>query len=212
MRATKQRPREPKIRLYHPLRATSSVESPRAAWWWVGTAHQALLANPKQIIQRRVSPEISFWSTDAWWQCPPFRRAGHFFGKLVQTEPPPHLQPFSPRSTPPTNSTMPDVIQIATTTPTKELAQQIALALVERRLAACVQIAGPIESVYRWQGEIETAAEWQCVIKTRAELFSEVESAIRQLHAYAIPEILATPVVAGSSGYLEWLATETQPT
>jgi periplasmic divalent cation tolerance protein len=103
---------------------------------------------------------------------------------------------------------MTDVIQVVTTTPSKELADAIARALIERRLAACVQIAGPITSVYRWQGQIETSSEWTCTIKARAARYAEVEAAIRELHTYDVPEILATPVAAGSAAYLEWLAAE----
>ena len=100
---------------------------------------------------------------------------------------------------------MADAIQIVTTTPSKELAQQIARALVEQRLAACVQIAGPVESVYSWQDEIETATEWQCWIKTTAARYAEVERTIRELHSYTVPEILALPITAGNSDYLKWL-------
>ena len=87
-------------------------------------------------------------------------------------------------------------------------AQAIARALVEKRLAACVQIIGPITSTYWWQGEIETAEEWLCLIKTRADLFEQVEAAIKEVHPYDVPEILAVPVVAGSEDYLAWLDRE----
>ncbi len=102
-----------------------------------------------------------------------------------------------------------EFIQIVTTTGTQEVVREIASALVELRLAACVQIVGPIESVYRWQGKVETATEWQCWIKTRRELFQKVEQAIRDRHSYDVPEILAMPVLEGSDPYLEWLADET---
>lgn len=96
-------------------------------------------------------------------------------------------------------------VEVVTTTETQEAAQRIARALVESRLAACVQIRGPIESVYRWKGEIETAAEWQCVAKTRRELFAQIEQAITRLHTYEVPEILAVPIVEASRPYAEWL-------
>ena len=96
-------------------------------------------------------------------------------------------------------------IQVITTTETKASAQAIAHALVEKRLAACVQIIGPITSTYRWQGEIETAEEWMCLIKSRRDLYEALEEAIREVHPYDVPEILAVPVVAGSKDYLEWL-------
>jgi periplasmic divalent cation tolerance protein len=100
---------------------------------------------------------------------------------------------------------MAEFIQVLTTTDSKILAEQIGRALVERRLATCVQIVGPIESIYRWHGQIETAEEWQCWIKTTRERFAAVEQATRELHTYSVPEILAIPVVAGSAAYLQWL-------
>ncbi len=103
---------------------------------------------------------------------------------------------------------MTDVIQVVTTTASQAEAERIAQALVERQLAACVQISGPITSVYRWQGKIETSAEWHCTIKTRMAHYGAVESAIRELHSYDVPEILALGVVAGSESYLDWLRGE----
>jgi len=100
---------------------------------------------------------------------------------------------------------MAEFIQVLTTTDNKNLAEQIGRALVERRLASCVQIVGPVASIYRWQGQVESAEEWQCWIKTTRERFAAVEQAIRELHNYSLPEILAIPVVAGSSAYLQWL-------
>ncbi len=102
------------------------------------------------------------------------------------------------------------LLQIVTTTASAEEARRIATALVERRLAACVQIVGPVESVYRWQGKIETANEWQCQIKTRQSKYSAVEAAIRELHSYDVPEILALPISDASSAYRQWLIDETQ--
>ncbi|MEN6321209.1 MAG: divalent-cation tolerance protein CutA [Syntrophaceae bacterium] len=96
-------------------------------------------------------------------------------------------------------------IQVITTTEKKEDAEKIAMALVERKLAACVQIVGPIVSTYRWKGSIETATEWQCVIKSREKLYTEIEKAIRTVHPYEVPEIIVIPIIAGSSDYLEWL-------
>ena len=99
-------------------------------------------------------------------------------------------------------------IQIVTTTETSEEAQKIARALIDRRLAACVQIAGPITSVYRWKGEVETAEEWMCVAKTREDLYAEAEAAIREHHSYEVPEILGMPIEHGSASYLNWLDAE----
>jgi periplasmic divalent cation tolerance protein len=104
-----------------------------------------------------------------------------------------------------------DVLQIVTTTATKDEAQRIAAALVERRLAACVQVLGTITSTFRWEGRIETSEEWQCIVKTRRGLYDLVEKAILELHSYDVPEILATPVVAGSQAYLDWLSGEVLP-
>jgi periplasmic divalent cation tolerance protein len=98
---------------------------------------------------------------------------------------------------------------VFTTAPTREGAIRIAGALVERRLAACVQVSGPITSVYCWQGMTENAAEWLCLVKTRQERYDEVERTIRELHSYETPEIVATPIVAGSPAYLQWLNDET---
>ena len=100
---------------------------------------------------------------------------------------------------------MKDYIQIITTTGTEADAQAIAAALVERRLAACVQIRGPIGSTYRWKGEVTTAEEWQCVAKTRTALYGRVEAAIKKLHPYEVPEILAVPIVAASEDYCRWI-------
>jgi periplasmic divalent cation tolerance protein len=104
---------------------------------------------------------------------------------------------------------MPEFVQILTTVGNQDEARRIAGALVERRLAGCVHIVGPVESFYRWQGKIEAAAEWQCWIKSRREQYEAVEATIRELHRYELPEILVLPVITGSSAYLKWLADET---
>lgn len=96
-------------------------------------------------------------------------------------------------------------MQVLTTTGSEQEAERISAALLERRLAACVQVEGPITSRYRWQGEIETAREWRCVIKTAAGRCDDVEAVVRELHSYDEPEIVATPIVAGSAGYLRWI-------
>jgi len=103
---------------------------------------------------------------------------------------------------------MSETIQVMTTTATKDDAQKIARGLVEGRLAGCVQIVGPITSVYRWEGEIEEAEEYLCLVKTRRNAYPRVEAAIRETHPYDVPEILAVPVVAGSAAYLGWLDTQ----
>jgi periplasmic divalent cation tolerance protein len=103
---------------------------------------------------------------------------------------------------------MSDYIQIVTTTPDNETAQRIARLLVERRLAACVQVSGPIESTYWWQGQVETAAEWSLLAKSRLDLFPAIEAAVREVHPYTVPELLATRIEAGHQRYLDWLEAE----
>jgi periplasmic divalent cation tolerance protein len=102
-------------------------------------------------------------------------------------------------------------IQVVTTTDSEAVAARLARMLVERRLAACVQIVGPVTSVYRWQGRIEEAREWQCLIKTREDLFEAVAAALRAVHPYECPEIVALPIDAGDPAYLDWLRGETIP-
>lgn len=101
--------------------------------------------------------------------------------------------------------------QTLTTTPSRTTARRIARVLVDRRLAACVQIVGPIESIYRWQGRVETAREWLCLIKTSRARFREVSATIVEIHPYDTPEIVALPVSAGSRRYLDWLAESVRP-
>lgn len=100
---------------------------------------------------------------------------------------------------------MSDYLLITTTTPTEQMAQQIAAELVEERLAACVQIHGPIQSVYRWQGKIEQASEWLCTIKSKREKFPHINQRILELHEYDCPEIVAVPIADGSKDYLQWI-------
>jgi periplasmic divalent cation tolerance protein len=103
---------------------------------------------------------------------------------------------------------MKSFIQVTTTTDNKEEAEKIAQHLVGEKLAACVQILGPITSTYRWKGKVETAEEWLCLIKTKENLYPEVEKAIISLHSYETPEIVAAPIIKGSSGYLDWMDEE----
>jgi periplasmic divalent cation tolerance protein len=103
-----------------------------------------------------------------------------------------------------------EFVQIVTTVASQEGAKKIAQTLVEQRLAGCVQMVGPVKSVYRWKGQVESAVEWQCWIKTRRSKYDAVANAIRQHHTYEVPEILAMPIVAGYEPYLQWLASETE--
>jgi periplasmic divalent cation tolerance protein len=105
---------------------------------------------------------------------------------------------------------MKSYIQVMTTTETKQQAQSIAQYLVEAKLAACVQITGPITSIYRWKQKVENAQEWLCLIKTHEDLYDKVEAAIKSRHTYEIPEIIAVPIVKGSKEYLNWIDEEIQ--
>ena len=102
-------------------------------------------------------------------------------------------------------------IQVVTTAEHREDVEQIAKALVEERLAACVQVLGQVTSTYRWHGQIETAKEWQCCAKSRRDLYPEIEATIRRLHPYEVPEIFAIPILEGSTQYLKWLEDEVKP-
>jgi periplasmic divalent cation tolerance protein len=99
-------------------------------------------------------------------------------------------------------------IVVSTTAGSTDQAETIAQALLDRRLAACVQLT-PIASRYLWQGEIVRDDEILLLIKTRTDLFDEVAAAIRAAHSYETPEIIATSVIAGSDDYLKWLAAST---
>ena len=96
-------------------------------------------------------------------------------------------------------------VQIITTVDEEETAAKIARTLVEMRLAACVQVLGPMISTYCWQGKIETAEEWQCLIKSRSDRYPDVEKAIAALHPYDVPEIIMMPIIGGRTEYLRWI-------
>src|SRR5436305_661135 len=98
---------------------------------------------------------------------------------------------------------------VLTTAGSKEEAAKIAHALVERRLAACVNIVPQIESVYRWQDKVETAQEWLLLIKTQADLYAHVRDAVKELHSYDLPECVMLEVTAGGQEYLDWIAENT---
>jgi len=100
---------------------------------------------------------------------------------------------------------MNDFSQLSTTTSTAEEAEAIAVALVEQRLAACVQIIPQVRSVYRWQGKVELADEWLCLVKTHHSLLPQVETEIKRRHSYECPEIVVVSIEAGSGAYLKWL-------
>ena len=97
---------------------------------------------------------------------------------------------------------------VLTTVATPEDAQRLADGLLDKRLAACVQILA-IQSTYRWKGEIQREPEQLLLIKTRGALYSAVEAHLRAHHPYEVPEIVLVPIAAGSPDYLRWLAAET---
>ena len=105
-----------------------------------------------------------------------------------------------------------DMIQVITTTDTLESAEQIIEILLERRLAACIQVAGPVHSHYIWQGKRERTREYLLLIKSRGDLYEEVENNIREIHHYDVPEIISIPITHGSQGYLSWLDSYLGPT
>jgi periplasmic divalent cation tolerance protein len=103
---------------------------------------------------------------------------------------------------------MTDKIIVLSTCDSEQQAERIARHLVEKRLAACVNISGKIRSIYRWKNAIEDASELLLVIKTRRDLFPKIRAEIAAIHSYEVPELLALPVVDGADSYLAWLDRE----
>jgi periplasmic divalent cation tolerance protein len=95
--------------------------------------------------------------------------------------------------------------QVTTTFPDQALAEQVAQRLVAERLAACVQVQGPIASTYRWQGGVESASEWYCHIKTTVPRLPDLRARLRELHPYQVAEIIAVPILDGDPAYLQWI-------
>jgi periplasmic divalent cation tolerance protein len=95
---------------------------------------------------------------------------------------------------------------VLTTAGSEEEAQKISRHLVERRLAACVNIVPQVTSIYRWQGKLEEAREWLLIVKTTAAAFGQVRGAIAELHSYELPECICFMIEDGSPTYLEWIA------
>jgi periplasmic divalent cation tolerance protein len=102
-------------------------------------------------------------------------------------------------------------ILVFTTLPDRDAARALARALLEARLAACVTLGGPVESMYHWRGAIETGDEVTLTIKTRAALFERIDAFLRERHPYELPEIVAVPLTEGSPAYLAWIDAETVP-
>ncbi|WP_072427706.1 divalent-cation tolerance protein CutA [Chitinimonas taiwanensis] len=101
------------------------------------------------------------------------------------------------------------VLLVLCNAPDTAFAESLARTLLERRLAACVNLLPVARSLYQWQGQIETADEIPMLIKTTAAQYAALQAAIQGLHPYAVPEIIALPVVAGLPAYLDWVAAET---
>jgi periplasmic divalent cation tolerance protein len=100
---------------------------------------------------------------------------------------------------------MDETLLVLTNLPDRDAAEKLAHGLVERRLAACVNVLAGCTSIYRWKGAIENAQEVPVLIKTRSALYDELEAAINDLHPYEVPEIIAVPVVRGLAEYLAWV-------
>jgi len=104
---------------------------------------------------------------------------------------------------------MAEFIQVVTSIDSEGKAGEIARKLLEERLAACVQVLGPVRSRYWWEGKLEEAEEWLCLVKAKAADYERIESAIKAAHPYTVPEILAMPIATGNPDYLDWLRRET---
>jgi periplasmic divalent cation tolerance protein len=100
---------------------------------------------------------------------------------------------------------MSDPVIVLVTCGSEEEALKIANALVEDRLAACVNLVAPIRSIYRWEGKIWDEKEWLLIIKTQKHRFEELEKKVKSLHSYSVPEITSIPITEGSSAYLDWI-------
>ena len=100
---------------------------------------------------------------------------------------------------------------VVSTAPTREVAQRIARALVEERLAACVNLVEGVHSIYRWEGAVEEAGEVMLVAKTRADRCEALAARVEALHPYALPEVVVLKVDGGSQRYLDWVVSESSP-
>ncbi len=99
---------------------------------------------------------------------------------------------------------------VITTTDTAESAEELARGIVKARLGACVQIVGPIRSLYPWEGDVQNDQEWQCWIKTSIDRLDALTEYIKKNHSYDVPEVVALPIVGGSEDYLRWITDETR--
>ncbi len=96
-------------------------------------------------------------------------------------------------------------IVVYVTVESAEEGKRLASALVEERLAACVNRLGPVQSTYRWKGQVERSEEHLLIIKTSEGLFGRLKKRVQELHSYSVPEVIALPIVDGNEGYLKWL-------
>lgn len=103
------------------------------------------------------------------------------------------------------------VVQVTVAGDDRDALALIAELAVATRLAACGQLGGPVESVYRWEGAFERAEEWTLTLKTAADRTEDLVALVVERHAYDVPEVLVTPVVGGHGAYLEWVRAETRP-
>jgi periplasmic divalent cation tolerance protein len=100
-------------------------------------------------------------------------------------------------------------VEVTVTAASAEEAERLASMAVERRLAACAQVSGPVTSTYWWEGTLSTATEWVCVYKTVVRRVAALTSAVRSAHSYDVPEVVVSPITGGDEDYLAWLDAET---
>ena len=103
---------------------------------------------------------------------------------------------------------MTDFIQVFITINVRSKAKEIAERLIDKRLAACVQISGPVTSLYRWEGKVAEDEEWLLIVKSSRAHYSELEAEVRKIHGYEVPEILAVPIADGNKAYFSWMKKE----
>jgi periplasmic divalent cation tolerance protein len=111
----------------------------------------------------------------------------------------------NPSSPSPTLSQRTDAVVVLVTWPADRDPVELAHALVTERLAACVNVLGPVRSIYQWKGDLEDGTELQLIVKSRASALPRLFERVRALHPYEVPEFLVLPVASGSTVYLEWI-------
>jgi periplasmic divalent cation tolerance protein len=99
---------------------------------------------------------------------------------------------------------------VISTTDNEQAARALAAGAIDAKLGACAQVVGPITSVFRWEGEVQTEQEWRVEIKTTADRVAVLTEHIKANHSYDVPEVIATPIIGGSTEYLSWLVDETR--